>query len=444
MEKIILEKNDCSRTPREQEYFIGIHNNLERLEVRRLFDFARKNKLFDTDLVPYISSNKFKAYLYTKQINMFNDESYYDRKTKALHFYSLKTFLLEDLLKIRYMEFKRLEVLQVKKAFLKGYKGRELVKYINKIKAYQKLDETNKAEDMEGYLTLNINTLLSKYYKKEISVKLGENCPKLSKQLKKYGVKMTEKESSNFGECINILGNFTNAAYLDLNDFSLPIGDSINNWAFRGSCNSIGGVGQFTSEALDTATNRGVEFLKIYLYDYGYFIPYGRAYSIVNGNDFGHSGAYLDFYNGELNHTSYELVNILLCILHDRKLDEVYKLSDGIEDLPHSEGGVWCNMHDEADYAKFGTVENILSGAEFSYDGDYIYYSENLDRYINTEEETEFIYCENIEDYEHEENTSSCAYCENTIATDAYGVIYSNNVSEYFCDEECAHRYITA
>lgn len=88
--------------------------------------------------------------------------------------------------------------------------------------------------------------LVSEYF--GIDYKVGENAPKLSKQLSKKGIEYTQEELQAFSELL--LAVFSDCKELvytfKLSDI-LPSYRKVEDWAFDGSCNEPGGAGELTS-----------------------------------------------------------------------------------------------------------------------------------------------------------------------------------------------------
>lgn len=90
-------------------------------------------------------------------------------------------------------------------------------------------------------------------YYSPFSFKIGENAPKLTKQLTKAGKVFTVEEIQAFQELLNaVYNNEKEEAYTF--DFAedLPDYDSQDLWAFDDSCNSKGNAGEFTVKILMT------------------------------------------------------------------------------------------------------------------------------------------------------------------------------------------------
>lgn len=323
---------------------------------------------------------------------------------------------------------------------------KELLESAESAQKLTDIHTVNKWQGKSRVMLLNLNTVLSKYYNKDIVLKFDKNAPKINKQLKKLGIKPTQKENIAIGEFKKWLMCFTSTAslYLDLDDFELPTFNLIDRWAFQGSCHHRGGVGQNTADALCELGN----YYYIRIYDYKKHAC-ARGYYKHVGFDIAHAGMYSDFENRELNHTAYDAFSLILCALWGRKIDE-FSIIEG-NNLPE-DNQIWCNMSNENDYITLGTAE-ILKDDSLNSDSAYWdeedgVYSEFEDRYITQEEidNDEYYFCNNVNDYVREDNTVFSEYECETLAFDCHGVcadpIYSEKLNDWFSNEdsmlECA------
>lgn len=281
----------------------------------------------------------------------------------------------------------------------------------------------------------NLNTILSKYYDKEITLNFDKNAPKINKQLKKLGIKPTQKELVAIGEFSQWLTSFdfTESLYIDLDDFELPTKSQIDRWAFRGSCHHQGGVGGNTADALREVG--GYYYIRIY--DANKHAR-ARAYYKHVGFDIAHAGMYSDFADSKINHTAYDATTLILAALWGRKVDE-FKNIEGNK-LPEQDG-IWCNMSELNDYRTMGTDEILFEDTYQDYDFDEdMVYSEVMEQYLDRDEA---VYCENIDDYVDESNCVYSEWHDQYFAT-GFGnePIYSSQLNDYFETEndvlECA------
>lgn len=288
-------------------------------------------------------------------------------------------------------------------------------------------------------MLLNLNTVLSKYFGKDIVLSFDKNAPKINKQLKKYGIVPTQKENIAIGEFKKWLMCFNNtdSLYLDLDDFELPTINQIDRWAFQGSCHRIDGVGQNTSQALKEIG--GYYYIRIYDYKKQ---AQARGYYKHVGYELAHAGMYSNFGNTSLNHTSYDAFSLILCALWGRKVDE-FSAIEGNK-LPER-NQIWCNMSRLNNYITLGTSEilynDMLDGESLDDDENGVY-SEFEGTFITYQEieDGEYYYCDNVEDYVHCDNTAYSEYEDSTLAIDCYSVcddaIYSERLNDWFSSEE--------
>ena len=307
------------------------------------------------------------------------------------------------------------------------------------VKKLQGIHEVDPWQGKARVMLLNLNTVLSKYFGKDIVLNFEENAPKITKQLKKFGIVPTQKENIAIGEFKKWLMcfNSTGSLYLDLDDFELPTINQIDRWAFQGSCHRVDGVGQNTSQALKELG----DYYYIRIYDYKKQAQ-ARGYYKHVGYELAHAGMYSNFGNGSLNHTAYDAFSLILCALWGRKVDE-FSAIEGNK-LPER-NQIWCNMSRLNDYITLGTSEilynDMLDGDEYIDDEDSVY-SEFEDTYITQLEidNGEYSYCDNVEDYVHCDNTAYSEYEDCMLAVDCYSVcedaIYSERLNDWFSSEE--------
>lgn len=315
-------------------------------------------------------------------------------------------------------------------------------KQLETAQTVKKLQDIHTVEPWQGkarVMLLNLNTILSKYFGKDIVLSFDKNAPKINKQLKKYGIVPTQKENIAIGEFKKWLMCFndTGSLYLDLDDFELPTINQIDRWAFQGSCHRIDGVGQNTSQALKEIG--GYYYIRIYDYKKQ---AQARGYYKHVGYELAHAGMYSNFGNSSLNHTAYDAFSLILCALWGRKVDEFGAIEGN--KLPER-NQIWCNMSRLNDYITLGTSEilyNDMLDGEYLDDDEDSVYSEFEDTYITYQEieNGEYYYCDNVEDYVHCDNTAYSEYEECTLAIECYNVcddaIYSEKLQDWFSSEE--------
>lgn len=273
-------------------------------------------------------------------------------------------------------------------------------------------------------MLVNLDSVLSAYYHMEIKLNYDKNAPKISKQLKKLGIIATSKELIYIGEFVNWLSNFDDdiSLYLDLDDMELPTKEQLNRWAFQGSCNCLGGVGENTAEALRELG----DYKYIRIYDNNKYAK-ARGYFKQVGDDLAHAGMYSDFNNSKLNHTAIETFTLILCALFNRKVDDFSEVKGAYIEESNS---VWCNMSRLNDYTTLGTAE-ILKNDYIDYGAD-LEYSEHIGGYIDPEDDN-YVYCENIDDYEYVEESAYSEYNECHLSLNG-DYVYCEHNGEYYWD----------
>lgn len=108
-----------------------------------------------------------------------------------------------------------------------------------------------KTEKVDYKGKFSYKDLVEMYFDIELTV--GENSPKLSKQLSKQGKDYTNEELQAFQELLNaVFDGDKEESFRFLFTNILPDYEDIDDWAFDGSCNSQGECGQATSYVLNT------------------------------------------------------------------------------------------------------------------------------------------------------------------------------------------------
>nr|DAW09310.1 MAG TPA: hypothetical protein [Caudoviricetes sp.] len=280
--------------------------------------------------------------------------------------------------------------------------------------------------DFKGQFSYKV--LVEKYF--DIEFIIGENAPKLSKQLSKAGKDYTNEELQAFQELLNAVFNgekeesyrfkFTNI---------LPNYEEIDDWAFDGSCNSQGGCGQATSFVLNTLE----EARYCYIYD-TWDDPSARFYYVQDRNGvLGVADIYCD--NG---HGYYLASQILLCVAYGKKLADFVKYEDKIVYMTN-DSGYWSNLSaDSYSHYVTGEIEPIEPYEWVINDFNEsigLVYSENLGEYIDTDNEN-YVYCINIEDYEYYDKITVCDYCCECVSF--RGDFLKTNDGTIFCSDDCA------
>ena len=274
-----------------------------------------------------------------------------------------------------------------------------------------KIIKSKENKIMENVFYKSYKELVSEYF--GIDYKVGENAPKLSKQLSKKGIAYTQEELQAFSELL--LAVFSDCKELvytfKLSDI-LPSYREAKDWAFDGSCNEPGGAGELTSIALQTSD------LARYCYIFNENnSPKARFYYLEDEQ--GELGL-SDMYSWE-GHGFYLAPQILLAIFYNRKLSDFQETHDNIV-YENNPGGFWCNMASEQ-YKKFVTDTkisaevDICKAVEVLREEGFVW-SDNQDLYINLDDE-DFTFCGDCEDYfyndDMEEGSDGCLYCSDCI-----------------------------
>ena len=267
-------------------------------------------------------------------------------------------------------------------------------------------------------------------YYSPFTFEIGENAPKLTKQLTKAGKAFTVEEVQAFQELLNaVYDNEKEEAFTFVFSDELPDYVEQDSWAFDGSCNSQGNCGQYTSEILNTLP----ESRYCYIYD-EYSDPCARFYYLESEGVF----ALADLYS-EQSHGFYLAPQIALCVAFGLKLADFKLFEDRLVKW-ENEQGFWSNMA-SSQYKHYtsGTFAPLFlddDKVENVYNDNGVYYSENLGRFI-LDEECFITYCENIEDYENDSYVYFCDGCDMYFSTN--GSHEEAEDGTLFCCLECAN-----
>ena len=281
---------------------------------------------------------------------------------------------------------------------------------------------------MEKTFYKSYKELVSEYF--GIDYQVGENVPKLAKQLSKKGITYTQEELQAFSELL--LAVFIDSKELvytfKLSD-NLPGYQEAEEWAFDDSCNCPGGAGEVTSAILQTS-----EIARYcYIYD-EVNRPTARFYYLeTEEGELGVS----DLYSDE-GHGYYLSPKMLLSIFYDRKLSDFQETTDKLVNYANNRG-FWANMA-SSEYKKFVTCPGILAQvrdeeAEEALSSEGVYWSDNLDSWVNPDENWSITFCENIDDYEEENYTMGCEHCGCPFSTNGDYVETDDGLS--YCSDDC-------
>ena len=280
---------------------------------------------------------------------------------------------------------------------------------------------------MEKHFYLSYKEIVEKYFNLE-DFKVGENAPKLSKQLDKKSIPHTQEELQAFSELLlSVFSDEKELVYTFQLSNVLPDYQGAYDWAFDDSCNCPGGAGEITSVALQTSD------LARYCYIYNENnSPKARFYYLETEE--GKLGL-SDLYSWE-GHGFYLAPQILLAISYNKRLSDFQETTKVIVNCDN-QWGFWSNMA-SSNYKKFVTdldimakvdldsINNILAEEGFQW-------SDRQDRYINLDD-SDFTYCENIEDFEDNYYVTGCSCCGRPMSTENN---YHYISDEFFCSENC-------
>lgn len=280
---------------------------------------------------------------------------------------------------------------------------------------------------MEKRFYLSYKEIVEKYFKLE-DFKVGENAPKLSKQLDKKLIPHTQEELQAFSELLlSVFSNKKELVYTFKLSNILPDYQGADEWSFDNSCNCQGGAGEITSVVLQTSDL--ARYCYIYNEDNS---PKARFYYLeTEEGELGLS----DLYSWE-GHGFYLAPQILLAIFYNKRLSDFQETTKVIVNCDN-QGGFWSNMA-SFNYKKFVTsldimakvdldsVNNILAEEGFQW-------SDRQDRYINLDD-SDFTYCDNIEDFEDSYYVTECSCCGCPMSTESDCHYVSD---EYFCSDNC-------
>ena len=296
-------------------------------------------------------------------------------------------------------------------------------------------------------------------YYSPFTFEIGENAPKLTKQLTKQDKNFTVEEVQAFQELLTaVYNNEKESQFTFKFSDELPDYDEQDDWAFDGSCNSQGDAGQYTSEILNTLP----ESRYCYIYD-EYNNPCARFYYLEANGVY----ALADLYSKQ-GHGFYLAPQIALCVAFGLKLED-FSQFDGALVRWNNEGGFWSNLA-SSQYKHFTSGEFLPLCLDFEdveevYNNNGVYYSPNLDRFV-FEDEYYITYCENIEDYEDDSYVYFCDGCDMYFSTkgsheeaedgtlfcclecaNSCGYVYTDNSElvsedEVFCCDDCYNVYL--
>lgn len=302
------------------------------------------------------------------------------------------------------------------------------------------------------------NSLLNSYFN-TTEIELGENQPKLAKQLKKLNISASELEVKFWGE---VVAEIVNLAILvgpmsyegNPCDYEFPVefSDKLpdfeeqDRWAFNSSCNNSEDCGKFTSLALQTY--EGSRYC--YIYDADDY-PTARFYYFEQDGEF----CVADWYR-KGNHGEYNTALALMLVHFGYKWEDIDWTKDEVGNL-YNEGGFWSNFASPsvrkyyspgfvfAD-VEFGELEDLglealgmvqTNSGEWLREEDAVY----SDEYGDYLERDCAVYADNISDWVHEDdsNLTTCMSCGNPVHLSCNYI--EANGDEHFCDRACLENY---
>ena len=275
----------------------------------------------------------------------------------------------------------------------------------------------------------------------EFDFKEGENSPKLGKQIKK-SLKFEESQSTlqAWSELATIFEELdTKELFIesDLNT-DLPSDESLNDWAFNNSCNSLGN--SYGGQTVNFFRENVFEMLYMKIYvnvpdnESIYVMPALRAYFVSDGENFGHAGSYLrivltnadqpnDFYT-----TLYKATSLLLNYLYyeSRFMFDDIVPSKGLNIIGNESDRVWANIGDSTNYKKFQTAEDFMEDLGEYFANDNMVYCPESDTYLE----------------EDSENLVYSEYHDIWIDTSETDCIYVKKLGDFFLTTEAILEYL--
>ena len=275
----------------------------------------------------------------------------------------------------------------------------------------------------------------------EFDFKEGENAPKLGKQIKK-SLKFEESQSTlqAWSELATIFEELdTKELFIesDLNT-DLPSDESLNDWAFNNSCNSLGNSygGQTVNFFRENVFE--MKYMKIYSDRFNggnnHVIPAMRAYFISDGENFGHAGSYLrivltnDDQPSNFYTTLYLATSLLINYLYyeSRFMFDDIVPSKGLNIIGNESDRVWANIGDSTNYKKFQTAEDFMEDLGEYFANDNMVYCPESDTYLE----------------EDSENLVYSEYHDLWIDTSETDCIYVKKLGDFFLTTEAILEYL--
>ena len=236
----------------------------------------------------------------------------------------------------------------------------------------------------------------------------GENAPKLWKQIKKQlGFEESQSTLQAWSELETVFEELdTKELFVEKGlNTDLPTDETLNDWAFNQSCNSLGNsyggrTVEFFRENLPE-----MKYMKIYSDRFNggntHVIPALRAYFISDGENFGHAGSYLrnvltnDDQASNFYTTLYLATSLLINYLYfgSRFLFEDIVPSRGLNIIGNESSEVWANIGQSTSYKKFQTAEDFMEDLGEYFVNDNMVYCPESDTYLD-EDSAYLVYSE--------------------------------------------------
>lgn len=298
---------------------------------------------------------------------------------------------------------------------------------------YQEFTEAQK----EGLVEVTYKDVVDHYF--GIDLKVGDNEPKLSKQLHKAGKGVSSDELVAFGELKGLLDLYGGSLWFDSHNHDLPNkfeedyqGLYLGSWAFRDSCHRPYGAGANSAEYFKAYDHKiNTLYLKAFHRKGDTFIPAYRAYVYEENGDYGHAGGYCSLDGKNLYNVTSLFIGHLLT---DKLILSDWVDSEGL-DMIHSESNVWANIAIESYYSKYITKVFHDEGEDWLYHKcldyfDGLVYCINSDSY---ELLVDTVYSEYHDDYFSRYYNKSLVYCKHV---DGYFYDMDDLISELGISEE--------
>ena len=252
----------------------------------------------------------------------------------------------------------------------------------------------------------------------------GENSPKLGKQIKKQlGFEESQSTLQAWAELETVFEELdTKELFVesDLNN-ALPTDETLNDWAFNQSCNSLGNSYGGDTVKFFRENVPEMKYMKIFVDTLGdnegtHVMPALRAYFISDGENFGHAGRYLKI--GLTNYDQPSNFYTTLYLATSLLLNFLYFGSRFIfEDIVHSEGlniignecyKVWANIGQSTFYKKFQTAEGFMEDLGEYFANDNTVYCPESDTYLD--EDSEYLVYSEYHDIWIDISKTDCIY----------------------------------